>query len=154
MADADFMADLFAAVRPEAPPPCATKHCRHYSYNREGDGPTCSQGVDLSGRGASVICMPSGVQFGKTFEPCPWREDYTEEEQANWKEWARKTAIRSIAIMSLIPGSSTKKDDHWGESGKFQCPACGGGLVRWVRSTVNGHLAARCSTPDCFEVME
>lgn len=101
-------------------------------------------------------CMPPGVQEGKTFEPCAWREEFTEPERTAWEGFRNDRAARMIAIMPLIPGSSRdrKNKPFWGKTGRFQCPACGDGTVRWVRARINGYLAAACSTPDCFEVIE
>lgn len=66
----------------------------------------------------------------------------------------REHMQRMFRILHLIPGSSEKRDEHWGKSGEFACPECGKGTVRWVRANINGHVHAGCSTPACFAVME
>lgn len=39
-------------------------------------------------------------------------------------------------------------------SGTDPCPACSDGEVHWSKSSWNGHVAMRCSTPDCINFME
>lgn len=134
---------------PCAPPPSplrATQHCRHYSY-KPGAGPQCAAGCALP---ASVLhCLPAPR------ETCPKREEYTAEERAVWRAYREERMARLILIMARVPGTSrTKNDGRWGEVGSFNCPACGTGTVHWSRARSNGHLHARCTTPNCFDVIE
>lgn len=132
----------------------AGKCCRHYEYDR-GVGPRCVQGVDImKDHGNTIPCLGPAAQLDRTFEPCAWREEFAEAERVAWEAWRLDRASRAIAIIALIPGSSRKRDEHWGTTGRFQCPACVEGVVSWVRTRVNGHVHARCSTVGCFEVME
>lgn len=39
-------------------------------------------------------------------------------------------------------------------AGTITCPACNAGTVSWSRARSNGHVHARCSTPDCAAWME
>lgn len=133
-------------------PPHASNHCRHYSYDMTGAGPTCAWGIDLSAAGAASVCMPdSNVAFA-----CDAREEYSEEERAAWKAWRDERAARMIVVLAQIPGSSRdkKKRPEWGNSGEFACPACGTGKVRWARARSNGHVHAACTTKDCFGIIE
>jgi hypothetical protein len=131
----------------------ASKHCRHYSYDYEpNDGPACAKGIDLTSKpGAALVCMPNS--FGKI---CAQREEFTEEERAVWKEYQQAAMMRMILVMPEIPSSDNYKEDqqYWGKTGRFTCPACEGGNVRWTRSPSNGHIWAACSTPNCFSVMQ
>lgn len=126
-------------------PPHATHHCRHYSYRRATDdwGAKCAQ------------CMPRS-EPGPYVEPCAWREEWTDDERAAWKAWSDERAVRMLTIIAQIPGSSRDKKTKpfWGKSGEFPCPACKTGTVRWARASVNGHMRAACTTPDCFGVIE
>lgn len=138
----------------------ASRHCRHYSYERDrrgvlmggdGGGPLCGLGVDLrSEPGASIPCMPPTLPGEKPSfrlcEPCALREDYMDAERAAWAEWRDESVRRSLRIMALIPPGRSV-------SGSLACPQCDGGTVRWSRAS-NGHLHAACSTPDCFAVMQ
>lgn len=131
------------------PPLHATAHCRHYSYN---GAPNCAIGVDLSKAGSCQVCMPTPNPAKR----CPKRENYTEAERAAWKDWTRAAMFRAVDALVLIPGDSNLKLDrkYWGKSGSFSCPSCGGGLVRWMRASVNGHIHFRCSTPNCCAMMQ
>lgn len=132
----------------------ATHHCRHYEYVRAAVdwGPKCASGIDLRSENVGALpCLPNHQG-----EPCAWREEYTDAERAVWEKWREERHLRMIACMALIPGNSRDKKNKpfWGQSGRFQCPACKSGMVRWVRARINGHVHAACSTPECFEVME
>lgn len=135
-----------------ARPNPAGHHCRHYSYEPAGAGPTCARGVDLSAPAACQPCMPDS----KAGVACELREEHTEEERAAWKAWRDERAVRMINILAQIPGSSRDKKNRpeWGKSGNFPCPACDGGTVRWVRARSNGHVHAACSTDGCFGIIE
>jgi hypothetical protein len=134
-----------------ARPPPAGEHCRHYEYDRS-KGPTCARGVDLSNPGSANRCMPSP----KVALACQLREEHTPEERAAWQAWRAERQERMFKIIALIPGSSMDKKNRpeWGKGGIFDCPACDGGKVRWARSSFNGHMAAGCTTPMCFQVQE
>lgn len=131
----------------------ATFHCRHYAYENTGlagwragnhGGPLCARGVDLRTEpGAARACMPPD---GATPPPCPQREEFTAEERAVWRDWVDARVTRAVIIMAAIPQA--------GFTGSLTCPACGIGTVRWSRALNNGHLAADCSTPNCFSVIQ
>ena len=131
----------------------ATHHCRHYSYERdrrgilfggEGGGPTCARGVDLKTEpGAAFKCMPAD---GRELPPCVLRQDFTEVERAAWAAERDAMTRRMLLIGAAIPSE--------GCDGELPCPACGSGIVHWSRAPYNGHLAAACSTPHCFSVIQ
>lgn len=135
-------------------PPVATKHCRHYSYERgptgmlfgeEGCGPTCAVGVDLmSEPGAARRCMPSDCS--DPFPVCSQREEYTDAERAAYEAWRDESIAQSLRIVASIPRD--------GDYGELPCPRCGSGTITWGRASSNGHLHAGCSTPDCFGVIQ
>ncbi len=61
-------------------------------------------------------------------------------------------ALVRTAIVAHLGG-------HWkkgmeGGGGSIPCPVCEKGSVRFSRSGYNGHIHARCSTPDCVAWME
>jgi hypothetical protein len=124
----------------------ASHHCRHYSYD---GGPKCARDVDLL---SVAPCMP----VSKTAVACNLREEYTDEERLAWAKWRDERAMRMLLVMAEIPGSSRDKKNRpeWGKSGEFACPACKQGKVVWARSRSNGYVRARCTTPDCFGVIE
>lgn len=120
----------------------ASKHCRHYSYERgniyAGDfgGPACAVGVDMSQPGSFGRCMPNPSS------PCAKREEYTDAEREAWKayrdEGLAKLAVAVAAIPAPIPCGTT---------GNCKCPNCPGDL-HWSRAS-NGHVWLECTTEDC-----
>jgi hypothetical protein len=141
-------------------PARASRHCRHYSYERDrrgillggrGGGPLCARGVDLrSEPGGSVPCMPPALPGEKPSfrpcEPCALREEYSEAERAAWQAWRDESTHRMLVIYAAIPAE--------GLDGSLPCPGCDAGTVRWSRALSNQHLQAACSTPNCFSVIQ
>ena len=138
-------------------PLCATEHCRHYSYEHGGirdpnRGPKCACGIDLSGSGAALACMPNP---DPAKAHCPQREEYTDVERGRWKTWVANDLNASIPILERIPSPKNARDRSLhGKSGSFPCPKCNKGIVRWSRAPNNGHLHAGCSTPGCFGIIQ
>ena len=123
----------------------ATKHCRHYHYVRgfgPEHGPSCSLGIDLSAPGASFACMPDKQE---TRQPCPKREDYTEEERQRWGAWRDQSSERMFAAIAALPPTAIYK------ASEIDCPSCAGRL-RLELTARRGYV--ECSTPHCakFEV--
>lgn len=86
---------------------------------------------------------------------CPKRGDWAEAERAAWKAHTDEHLDRMRIIMPVIPGSSDRKHrEEWGKQGIIDCPACGAGKIHWSRALSNGHLWARCSTPNCFSIIQ
>lgn len=145
--------------RPVPPrPPAARQHCRHYRYVRGPDGgPRCA--VSSAPPVDWLACMPpdpSPLVPGNTTPrvlpripvACPKREEWTEAERAAWQVWRREAMLRAVLIMRVIQSVQSVS------AGVIPCPACGVGTVSWSRAACNGHIHARCSTPDCFAVMQ
>ena len=77
---------------------------------------------------------------------CTARQEWTAAERAAWKAWGDEHHKRMVVIMTAIP-----RDGYQGE---MPCPGCGCGVVRWSRARSNKHLHARCTTPNCFGIMQ
>jgi len=119
----------------------ATKHCRHYSYDRGetflSGGPKCALGIDLSEPRACNPCMPAPIA------PCDKRADYTDEERAAWRAYTdHRLQMLGDAIKAL--GNPVA----CGESRDVACPHCSGKLT--VQRMRNGHAWLQCSTPGCI----
>lgn len=113
-----------------AKPPRARQHCKHYSYER---GPRCAVGVDMSAPGSSSPCMPNATG-------CPKREDWTDEERAEWEAWEQQRVTRMFAVIAALPeldGRSTET---------VECPNCDG-KITYIRVPSRAYI--ECSTPDC-----
>lgn len=121
------------------PPPVAREHCRHYSYELESRGPRCALGIDLSAPGASFVCMP-----GKegTRQPCPKRENWTDEEKATWQAWEFESTARMIAAIGALPTLDGRGTE------KVNCPSCSGEIT-YFRIPTRAYV--ECSTPHCVK---
>ena len=69
-----------------------------------------------------------------------------ETEEAVKASFERMWAIRCAIV------AEHEKTGH--EAGILACPICGTGKVYWRRARSNGHIHARCTTPDCASWME
>lgn len=135
---------------PPPKPPIARGWCRHYGRSKDGQGlfsdMVCDIGVDFMKEfGRAHPCLP--LAEGET-SPCSKREDWTDEEKAAWKAWSAEHMARMILVAAAFPERKP------GQSGQFECPACGVGRVSWATARCNGHLHARCSTPTCFSIIQ
>lgn len=121
----------------------ATKHCRHYSYDRgksftDGKGPQCALGIDISAPGAGRQCWPDPEL------DCHRREDYTEAERAAWRAWTdhRLSMVGdALAVFGgpVACGAETRKP----------CPHCDGEVV--LQRMSNGHAWLACTTEGCID---
>lgn len=126
-------------IAPFTRPLRATRHCRHYSYERGPDfnanGPRCAAGVDLSAAGAAGACMP---------EPrgaCSAREEYSNAEREAWKAACDASQNRLGAAIAALPAPIPLRT-----GGHVPCPNCGGEIRfdRWHRGA-----SLACSTDGC-----
>lgn len=69
------------------------------------------------------------------------------------KAWIKE---RTRIMKSVIPLTMKIKKENKGKDahGVDDCPACGGGTVRWAIAAYNGHIRMQCSTEDCVNFME
>jgi hypothetical protein len=124
--------------RPDfTPPPHATKHCRHYSFERaqrwEDSGPRCAMGltVDL---GLRRCCPDPSITCGD-------REEYTDAERVAWEAARDASMGRLVAAIAAVPDPIPLRT-----GGNVECPSCGGQLRydRWHRGA-----EIKCETPFC-----
>lgn len=131
--------------------------CKHFSGLSED---TCKAGVKYAD-----VKIPLGQ--GKVFDipclkdyctnsTCGKREFYTDAEideqvAESARRFERICLIRAAIVERL--GGPWKRGME-GSGGSIACPACKTGAVSFSRSGCNGHIHARCSTPDCASWME
>lgn len=129
-------ADLKARLRP--------RHCRHYDFSMKIIEPMCAVGVDLSGPGASRMCMPDPTGPLR----CTLREEWSEAESEQQAREMFAAVKRGDKIMAEIP-----RDLKPGDFGSMPCPSGCGGTLHYGRESSKGHLRVFCTTPDCFAAM-
>ncbi len=62
---------------------------------------------------------------------------------------------KARAVIVHTCGGAFKKGYSRTIRGQTDCPCCrGAGTLRFRRSGINGHIKARCLTPDCISWME
>ena len=123
----------------------ATRHCRHYSYERgagwadKSSGPRCARGVDLSSPGSAMMCMPGDDPRPRA--GCSQREEYTDEERKAWRayvDWGLTKLSCALDVFEPVAcGTETRKP----------CPHCDGVLV--LQRMSNGHAWLTCTTDGC-----
>lgn len=130
--------------------------CRHRTaFNKEI--PTCKAGVDFHQfeivytsprKGPSL--MPCLGECPEAIARCPKFEGWTPEEIAAREADLHARFERIGAIRSAIV---TAIKDTGARSGRIACPACKTGTVGYCQAS-NGHVHAKCSTPNCEAWME
>lgn len=118
--------------------------CRHYraiSYK------TCHAGVVYDELAISAK-LPCWGDADRT--PCAKFASWTEAENAERAARLAERLERMCKAMVAID-EEHKRSKTWG--GRIKCPNCDGTLA-WSKARSNGHVHARCSTPDCVSFMQ
>lgn len=134
--------------------------CKHYRGTYEHE--TCRVGVRYAdvekGRGVGPISLPclgaDGNALGATCDRCEFRtpEEIEAEEREHRERFEKIGKARSAIVAHL--GGKWKRGTPVA-SGRIDCPACGtANALAFSRSGYNGHIHARCATPDCVTWME
>ena len=139
-----------------------TIHCEHFT----GIGTdVCRSGVkydDVSlGKGTPQFSLPCLIgatknynQLGASCGDCmmPTLEEIESEEREMRESMDRTMKARDAIVNHL--GGPWKRGTP-GAQGRIDCPACGQPhALAFSRSSCNGHIHARCSTPNCCAWME
>lgn len=73
-------------------------------------------------------------------------------------ELKRRALAKDSNVRPLDPRDEHRwhkpQDNYYAGAGEMPCPVCGGGKLRYQRSTYNGHIHATCSTVNCVRWME
>ena len=132
----------------------AARHsCRHFN----GIHRPCSAGLEYP---ATVIgtCIRSAPKPG-ALPPriCPQIAPFTAEELAaeerdrecdrGHEQHVKKLNVACAAITKDAKGRR-------GISGKLPCPVCTTGTLHYSIAGCNGHVHAKCTTPDCIAFMQ
>lgn len=125
--------------------------CRHRTpFGPEH--PTCQAGVDYA---------PFSADRSDE-RPCYGENDAAKARCDKYAGWSAKEVAAHGARMDarlrrigLIRKAIVSEADSKNIAGGIiACPCCKEGRVRWSRARSNGHIHARCSTPDCAGWME
>lgn len=104
-------------------------------------------GTIIPGYGALMPCLG---QSAEAKARCPQYSGWTAEEIAA-READMEARLGRIGTIRKAIVAETKST--LSRSGVMPCPACGTGKVSWSMAS-NGHVHARCSTPQCASWME
>lgn len=114
--------------------------CRHYDYD---GAPKCKAGLDIRKVHGNVLAC---ISLPKT--ECERRAVFTAEEVAEASAKSEAAFELFAKVLTLIgPGDP-------GDAGEVLCPKCEEGTISYAFARCNGHLHARCSTVDCFGVIQ
>ncbi len=151
----------------------ARKWCKHYRGMHERDAcevgikfedvkvkhespiPYTSRGIQYTAT-VSLPCFPAGDSLNlanATCEKCvfPTAEELAAEEAELKKGMEEMMKVRAAIVAHL--GGPWKKGMK-GNAGSIDCPVCVKGCVNFSRAGYNGHIHAKCSTPECVAWME
>jgi hypothetical protein len=118
--------------------------CRHRTAFAN-DHKQCRCGIDFRQWGVPIRACVGESKDCERYSPMSKLEWFQREQEHNAR-FARVGQIRK-AIVEHFEAS--------GEScGQITCPCCEGGSVSYSRSSYNGHIHARCSTPNCANWVE
>ena len=127
--------------------------CRHRTPFGS-DYPVCKVGVDYHkwmGKGDGLHGIPCLGESKDAIAKCPQYSGYTDEELAE-RETMMEARYQRMGVIRKAIVESVKATGIRG--GEMPCPACQMGTVRYSQASYNGHVHARCSTPNCANWME
>jgi len=125
--------------------------CRHRTPFDTKQYPVCKAGVDYHTFDQRHDRMPCLGETPQAKAGCDQYSGYMAEEIAAAE--AERTA--RFARMGTIREAIMAEHETTGSNGgQMPCPACKTGTVAWSRARSNGHVHARCTTPDCAAWME
>lgn len=78
------------------------------------------------------------------------REAILQELRRRWRDETRGFGVTAPADISRFRHPQT---NYFCGRGKMTCPLCNG-VLHYERSPLNGHVMARCETPECVRWME
>lgn len=135
--------------------------CKHFNgiQNNTCDAGVCYNDVtidpDKPGRALRIPCM-SEFRSGKKLDGEPAKCDKYQEPTKD--EIAAFDAVIQAAVDRMTKcgpwiGRMKKAHPNGVSVAADTCPICGG-IIRFGISSYNGHMRARCDTPDCINFIE
>lgn len=124
--------------------------CRHRTPFGS-DYPVCKVGVNYHPFMDDYKNMPCLGETQEAKDRCPQYSGWTDEELRKREE----EITASLKRMGVIRKAIVKAVAETGvRGGAMPCPACETGTVHYSQAASNGHVHARCSTPNCAAWME
>lgn len=124
--------------------------CRHRTpFTKEFR--TCKANIDFHQFDGPHADMPCLGENAAAKARCSSYSGWTAQEIADREECVEQSLKRFGVIRAAIIAEHERTGTN---AGTIPCPACGTGTVSWSRARSNGHIYARCSTPDCASWME
>lgn len=125
--------------------------CRHRTPFDAKQFPLCKAGIDYHAFDQRHDHMPCLGENADAIARCDKYSGYTPEEiDAAEAETKARLARIGVIRKSII----AEHEANGSNGGQMACLACKTGTVSWSRARSNGHVHARCSTPDCAAWME
>lgn len=129
--------------------------CVH--YNGIANSETCKAGVNYESvrKGSALPCIqelnPDGVAQCNQCR-MPTKEEIEERKKLTQRRMIDLHKAR-LAIVADCGGPFKKGDVY--RKGTIDCPVCKGvKTLTYQRSSYNGHIQAKCSTPECVRWIE
>jgi len=116
---------------------------------------TAQVGAEKLGRHYMLPCHTSFLDH-ITKAKCDKRLLPTQAEIAQHEKENAEMVAEFVKRLEVVePWVASLKRNHKGQdaAGTDKCPVCGG-TVAYRHAAYNGHVAAKCKTPDCLNFME
>jgi hypothetical protein len=125
------------------------KKCRHF----RGVHKTCAAGCQYP-KPVVGVCFPKFKEYpdDKPSTPCPKFAPYTREEiEEHERDIAAMFNQANVATKAILEATNGKR----GVGGVINpCPCCKTGQLHFSVAGCNGHIHAKCTTPDCVNFMQ
>ena len=124
--------------------------CRHRTAFDRKKFPVCKAGVDYHQYDGPFDMMPCLGSSPQAIARCPQFSGWTAEENAARElEYQQAWARITLAIKAIREAAQGDR----GCVGRTACPSCNGHL-HYSIARVNGHIHARCDTPNCVSFIQ
>ena len=124
-------------------------HCKHFSYHEKTK---CKLGIvarEVTG-GPTFGWLKRSPCVGFDIGLCPKYEALTDKEIEESKAALEAMVERMQVILPVL--TPLKTEENLGRAGSIECPICDG-TIEWQLHN-NNHMWAKCSTDECFNMME
>lgn len=123
-------------------------------HRHRGHGGVCGAGVDLTqwspgDRPCRQLNGPDAARAKCSHFRLPTEAEVEQECDSIESHHAQLATARAAIVAAAGAWTSGKS-----QQGVIDCPICKGGKLRYMRSGLNGHIHAACTTDSCVRWME